>query len=172
MGFHRIEIGLIMRQFHKRAGTVAPFHDWSVRIEREKGSGRVERLITREVVRRTRELSKLPPRTRPKDFVVTGARSLSIIRRIQRSIAAPIRNRGLIVYLDAPARVLRRRYAAREKCFVTRGEFQKLLHDDLRLGLLSIRRNADVVLVNGGAKAALKANLDTIVRAHLNRHGE
>lgn len=143
-GFFGIELGDIVRGIYAKSSSPLNFVEWSIRIEQEKGRDYIDNQIVDSLNRALNRSDEYI------DAVVSGCRSTGIITRINVDLN-PKRFYGLpqkIIYIDAPHEALFSRYQNRKR--VTQDEFSKMLNIDEKLGLESLKKVADVFIINDG----------------------
>jgi len=158
--FDYLDLGVLLRRRHQKENSAISFGEWCSVNEAIYGSSFTDSIILEEILTRLEEFSA--GKLRPQDLIIVGSRSLKGIQYIIRRVPLYDGRQNIIIFIDAPFEVLRRRYCARERERITKKEFQEILDRDNRMGLREIMSKANIVITNTGSKKELEKEFNRI----------
>jgi dephospho-CoA kinase len=152
--FIYLDLGGVLRKKHQEENPEISFDMWCKDNEKLSGPSFTDDVIVREIEKIHCDINK--GNVLPRDLVIVGSRSLKGIKYIIEKIPNFNGCKNFIVYIDAPAEILIRRYCFRESKQLTLDDFRVLLERDIQIGLPSIVSAADIRIVNSGSMQALE----------------
>jgi len=168
--FAIIDLGPTLRQVHKtNSGSSSSFGEWIAAGEQQCGRHFTDEILAEEI----KAFLNVAHKHALIDVVIVGSRSLSGIRYIEGKLhATSDGKKSVIIFLDAPTELLYERYQRREQQQMTLPAFKELLAEDEKLGINTIRREADYHIVNDGDELALQHKIQQFVATVLGDEGD
>jgi dephospho-CoA kinase len=159
--FDYLDLGGILRGRHQKESPEINFREWCARNEGVFGPCFTDDVLVGEIAKRA--ASVLTKSSAPRDLVIVGSRSLRGVRYIMGKTPLFNGRRNIIIYVNAPIKILRQRYCAREKVRLTAKEFQVIIDSDNQMGLGEITSFADIKVLNAGSKRNLRAKVKRLI---------
>lgn len=160
--FDFLDLGGILRGKQKSDCPNENFKDWCANKEKIHGLNFTDDIVVEEI---NNYIYSVMPKLsqKPQDIIIVGSRSLRGINYITQKVKTINGHENIIIYIDAPFNILFSRYCEREKKQLAPMDFQKLLDDDDKNGLMNIIPYANVKMTNNGSLQQLKDEIENIM---------
>lgn len=159
-GYLCVDLGPILREVFKTSKSKKTFAEWVADGERCNGAHFTDEVLAGEIRKRLAAAH----RRRECDVVIIGNRSMRGVRYLMRKLRQETtRHTNVIVFIDAPIEILRVRYARREGRMITTQEFSRLLTIDKKIGIESLRRHADYLIMSD--TTSLRRKVEDLLKA-------
>lgn len=142
--FVKIDLGPILRTFHKKSGSKKSFAKWTNDGELEFGNNFTDDLLVNEI----KNIIKNSNNNKPIDFIITGSRSVTGLKYILEHIGHFDNKDNKVIFLEAPFTIMYERYKKREGLNITIEQFEKILDNDRKMGLEDLRQITDFIIKN------------------------
>lgn len=159
--FNCLELGEILRKRHQAESLKISFQTWCAQNEKSQGVYFTDSVIVGEIRKKCKEALK--SKTPFQDLIIVGSRSFRGIQYITKRIPLLNERGNVIIFIDAPLKILKKRYCVREERRLTWNEFRAILNNDTQMGLAGIGSVADIRVLNVGSKRELEARIERII---------